>query len=156
MKEVKLKFYSGCFYLYYCQLGPVQDITVQGQVWDETLGEPMFGVNVSVKGTTNGVITDFEGNFMIKAKNNDVITFSFIGYKDVTVVVKPGLNLSKVLMKEDTQQIEEVIVVGYGQQKKASSVGAISSAKGSDLLQVGSVNSVSEALQGQIPGVRCN
>lgn len=139
--------------LFIVQLGHAQDITVQGQVWDETLGEPMFGVNVSVKGTTNGVITDFEGNFMIKAKNNDVITFSFIGYKDVTVVVKPGLNLSKVLMKEDTQQIEEVIVVGYGQQKKASSVGAISSAKGSDLLQTGSVTTVSEALQGQIPGV---
>lgn len=139
--------------LFIVQLGHAQDITVQGQVWDETLGEPMFGVNVSVKGTTNGVITDFEGNFQLKVKNNDVLTFSFIGYKDVTVVVKPGLNLSKVLMKEDTQQIEEVIVVGYGQQKKASSVGAISSAKGSDLLQAGSVTTVSEALQGQIPGV---
>lgn len=154
MKEVKLKFLLWLFLsMVIVHSGYAQDITVQGQVWDDALGEPMIGVNVSVKGTTNGVITDFDGNFTIKAKNNDVIVFSFIGYKDVTVVVKPGLNLSRVLMKEDTQQIEEVIVVGYGQQKKASSVGAISSAKGSDLLQVGSVNSVSEALQGQIPGV---
>lgn len=133
--------------------GYAQDISIKGQVFDQTLGEPMIGVNVSVKGTTNGVITDFDGNFIIKAKKNDVLVFSFIGYKDVVVVVKPGLNLSKVLMSEDTQQIEEVIVVGYGQQKKASSVGAISSTKGTDLLQVGSVTTVSEALQGQIPGV---
>ena len=121
MKEVKLKFLLWLFLsMVIVHSGYAQDITVQGQVWDDTLGEPMIGVNVSVKGTTNGVITDFDGNFTIKAKNNDVIVFSFIGYKDVTVVVKPGLNLSKVLMKEDTQQIEEVIVVGYGQQKKAS------------------------------------
>lgn len=133
--------------------GYAQDISIKGQVFDQTLGEPMIGVNVSVKGTTNGVITDFDGNFIIKAKKNDVLVFSFIGYKDVVVVVKPGLNLSKVLMSEDTQQIEEVVVVGYGQQKKASSVGAISSTKGTDLLQVGSVTTVSEALQGQIPGV---
>lgn len=154
MKEIKLKYLLWVFLsLVIVHSGYAQDITLKGQVWDDTLGEPMFGVNVSVKGTTNGVITDFDGNFVIKAKNKDVIIFSFIGYKDVTVVVKPGLNLSKVLMKEDTQLIEEVVVVGYGQQKKASSVGAISSAKGSDLLQTGSVNSVSEALQGQIPGV---
>lgn len=135
------------------QYGYSQDISIKGQVWDQALGEPMVGVNVSVRGTTNGVITDFDGNFIINVKKNDVLVFSFIGYKDVIVVVKPGLNLSKVLMSEDTQQIEEVIVVGYGQQKKASSVGAISSTKGSDLLQVGSVTTVSEALQGQIPGV---
>lgn len=139
--------------LFVVHYGYAQDISIKGQVFDQTLGEPMIGVNVSVKGTTNGVITDFDGNFIIKAKKNDVLVFSFIGYKDVVVVVKPGLNLSKVLMSEDTQQIEEVVVVGYGQQKKASSVGAISSTKGTDLLQVGSVTTVSEALQGQIPGV---
>ena len=93
MKEVKLKFLLWLFLsMVIVHSGYAQDITVQGQVWDDTLGEPMIGVNVSVKGTTNGVITDFDGNFTIKAKNNDVIVFSFIGYKDVTVVVKPALS----------------------------------------------------------------
>ena len=82
-------------------------------------------MNVSVKGTTNGVITDVDGNFTINVQKNQVLIFSFIGYKDVEIVVKPNLNLSRVIMSESLQQIEEVVVVGYGQQKKASSVGAI-------------------------------
>lgn len=135
------------------QYASAQDITLKGQVWDEVLNEPLIGVNVLVKGTSQGVITDFDGNFIIKAKKNQVLVFSFIGYKDVQIVVKPGINLSKVLMSEDSQMIEEVVVVGYGQQTKASSVGAIATTKGDDLLKVGSVTSVSEALQGQMPGV---
>ena len=134
-------------------IGYAQQITVKGQVWDEVLNEPLIGVNVTVKGTTNGVITDMDGNFSIKAQKNQVLVFSFIGYKDVEIVVKPNLNLSKVVMSENMQQIDEVVVVGYGQQKKASSVGSIATAKGDDLLKVGSVTTVSEALQGQMPGV---
>lgn len=130
-----------------------QDVTLKGQVWDEVLNEPLIGVNVIVEGTGQGVITDFDGNFVLKAKKNQVLIFSFIGYKDVKLVVKPGMNLSRVVMSEDTQQIEEVVVVGYGQQTKASTVAAISTTKGDDLLKVGSVTSVSEALQGQMPGV---
>lgn len=133
--------------------GFAQQITVKGQVWDEVLNEPLIGVNVSVKGTNTGVITDVDGNFTIKAQKNQVLHFTFIGYKDVEIVVKPNLNLTKVVMSENLQQIEEVVVVGYGQQKKASSVGAITTAKGEDLLKVGSVTTVSEALQGQMPGV---
>ena len=135
------------------QFVSAQDITLKGQVWDEVLNEPLIGVNVLVKGISQGVITDFDGNFTITAKKNQVLVFSFIGYNDVEVVVKPGMKLSRILMTENTQQIEEVVVVGYGQQKKASSVGAIVSTKGDDLLKVGSVTSVSEALQGQMPGV---
>ena len=133
--------------------GYAQKITLKGQVWDEVLNEPIMGANVSVKGTTNGVITDFDGNFTINVNKGDVIVVSFIGYKDVTMVVKPNMKISRILMSEDTQMIEEVVVVGYGVQKKASSVGAISVTKGDDLLSVGSVNTVSEALQGQLPGV---
>ena len=135
------------------QFVSAQDITLKGQLWDEVLNEPLIGVNVLVKGTSQGVITDFDGNFIITAKKNQVLVFSFIGYRDVQIVVKPGINLSRVLMSEDSQMIEEVVVVGYGQQTKASSVGAIATTKGDDLLKVGSVNSVSEALQGQMPGV---
>lgn len=134
-------------------VGYAQQLTIKGQVWDDVLKEPLIGVNVIVKGTSNGVITDMDGNFTIKAVKNQVLLFTFIGYKDVEVVVKPNLNLSKVIMSENLQQIGEVVVVGYGQQKKASSVGAIATAKGDDLLKVGSVTTVSETLQGQIPGV---
>ena len=114
------------------QFVSAQDITLKGQVWDEVLNEPLIGVNVLVKGISQGVITDFDGNFTITAKKNQVLVFSFIGYNDVEVVVKPGMKLSRILMTENTQQIEEVVVVGYGQQKKASSVGAIVSTKGDD------------------------
>lgn len=134
-------------------IGYAQQMTVKGQVWDEVLNEPLIGVNVTVKGTTNGVITNVDGNFTIAVQKNQVLLFSFIGYKDVEIVVKPNLNLSRVIMSESMQQIDEVVVVGYGQQKKASSVGSIATAKGDDLLKVGSVTTVSEALQGQMPGV---
>ena len=154
MKNMNVKYLLALL-LIVCSVatGYAQQITVKGQVWDEVLNEPLIGVNVSVKGTTNGVITDLDGNFTIKVQKNQVLIFSFIGYKDVEIVVKPNLNLSKVIMSESLQQIEEVVVVGYGQQKKASSVGAIATTKGEDLLRVGSVTSVSEALQGQMPGV---
>ena len=101
------------------QFVSAQDITLKGQVWDEVLNEPLIGVNVLVKGISQGVITDFDGNFTITAKKNQVLVFSFIGYNDVEVVVKPGMKLSRILMTENTQQIEEVVVVGYGQQKKS-------------------------------------
>lgn len=154
MKNMKVKYLLALL-LIVCSVatGYAQQITVKGQVWDEVLNEPLIGVNVSVKGTTNGVITDVDGNFTINVQKNQVLIFSFIGYKDVEIVVKPNLNLSRVIMSESLQQIEEVVVVGYGQQKKASSVGAIATTKGEDLLRVGSVTSVSEALQGQMPGV---
>ena len=148
MKNMKVKYLLALL-LIVCSVatGYAQQITVKGQVWDEVLNEPLIGVNVSVKGTTNGVITDVDGNFTINVQKNQVLIFSFIGYKDVEIVVKPNLNLSRVIMSESLQQIEEVVVVGYGQQKKASSVGAIATTKGEDLLRVGSVTSVSEALQ---------
>lgn len=156
MKNVKMKYVFALLLLMVCSIGGYaqqQHINVTGQVWDEALNEPMIGVNVTVKGTSNGVITDVDGNFNIKAGKNQTLVFSFIGYKDVEIVLKPNLQLSRVLMSENLQQIEEVVVVGYGQQKKASSVGAITTTKGDDLLKVGSVTSVSEALQGQMPGV---
>ena len=125
MKNMKVKYLLALL-LIVCSVatGYAQQITVKGQVWDEVLNEPLIGVNVSVKG-----ITDVDGNFTINVQKNQVLIFSFIGYKDVEIVVKPNLNLSRVIMSESLQQIEEVVVVGYGQQKKASSVGAIATLK---------------------------
>lgn len=143
--------------VFFCLLisssGYAQKVTLKGQVWDQALNEPIMGANVFVKGTTNGVITDFDGNFSISVNVNDVLVISFVGYQDKQIVVKPNINLNRIFLSEDAQLIDEVVVVGYGTQKKASSVGAIATTKGEDLLKVGSVTSVSEALQGQMPGV---
>ncbi|MBM6866611.1 TonB-dependent receptor [Bacteroides caecigallinarum] len=135
------------------QFAFTQNRTITGKVFDELSGEPMIGVNVTVKGTSNGVITDFDGNYVLNVSNGDILVFSFIGYKDVILKITSNVNHQNIFMSEDTQQIEEVVVVGYGKQKKASSVGAISSTKGDDLLKVGSVTTISEAMQGQIAGV---
>ena len=100
MKNMKVKSILALL-LVVCSIGIgyAQQMTVKGQVWDEVLNEPLIGVNVTVKGTTNGVITDMDGNFSINVQKNQVLIFSFIGYKDVEIVVKPNLNLSKVVMK---------------------------------------------------------
>jgi TonB-linked SusC/RagA family outer membrane protein len=125
----------------------------KGQVFDEKTNEPLIGVTVSVKGTTNGTITDYNGKFSIKSSANQILLFSYIGYINVEIPLKTNTDLSRMLMHEDVKTLDEVIVVGYGVQKKVSSVGSISSAKGEDLLKAGNVTTVSEALQGLMPGV---
>ena len=131
-----------------------QNLTVKGQVWDSALNEPMTGVNVSEKGTRKGVITDLDGNFSIQVSSeNAILVFSFIGYSDETVTVGQNDGDIRVIMKPDAEELDEIVVVGYGQQKKASSVGSISAVKGDDLVKTGNVNMISESLQGQMPGV---
>lgn len=130
-----------------------QDMTISGQVRDDATGESLIGVNVSIKGSTTGTSTDLDGNFSLKAAVGDEIEFSSIGYQNETVRVRQGQSFVIVSMSADAVMLEEIVVVGYGQQKKASSVGSISTAKGEDLEKTGGVNSVSEALQGQLPGV---
>jgi len=124
-----------------------------GQVWDEKLNEPLIGVSVVVQGSTSGTITDIDGKFSIKAGVNQTLIISYIGYTTVNVQLRANTDISRILMREDTKVLDEVIVVGYGVQKKVSSVGSISAAKGEDLLKTGNVTSVSEALQGMMPGV---
>ena len=120
---------------------------------DAVSGEPMIGVSVRVKGTGSGTITDFDGNFTVKASKGDILVISYVGYKTLELDLKNKTTLGVISLGEDTETLEEVVVVGYGVQKKVSSVGSIATAKGDDLLKIGSVNSVSEALQGQMPGV---
>ena len=90
------------------------------------MGEPIIGANVVVKGTTNGTITDIDGNFSLEVPDNAILVVSYIGYTDRTVEVG---NSSKVMvsLSEDTQKLDEVVVVGYGTQKKVNLTGAISS-----------------------------
>ena len=132
------------------QASQQQDGTCTGVVVDET-GMTVIGASVVVKGTTNGAITDLDGKFTIKsAKPGDVIVITYVGYSPVEVTWN-GQPLN-VTLKEDSELLEEVVVVGYGVQKKVNVTGAVSMVE-SDVLENRPVANVSQALQGQIPGL---
>ncbi len=116
-------------------------------------GSPIPGVTVIIKGTTKGTITDFDGNYSIKGvTNGDVLVFSFVGMRPVEVTFTGNENIS-VTLEEETTGLEEVIVVGYGLQKKETVTGAISTINTEDLLQSPQAN-VSNALVGRMPGLQ--
>ncbi|MCD8183185.1 MAG: carboxypeptidase-like regulatory domain-containing protein [Bacteroides sp.] len=126
-----------------------QTIHVKGQVVDAT-GEPVIGANVIVKGTTTGVISDINGDFTIDAPKNAVLLVSFIGYKSQEVkVTGPSI---KITLADDTEMLDEVVVVGYGSQKKSNITGAMVNVK-SEALQQAPVGSIGAALQGLAAGV---
>ena len=112
---------------------------------------PVAGANVIQKGTTNGTTTDMDGNFSIEVPANATLQISFIGYIPQDIVVK-NQNVINVLLKEDTQALEEVVVVGYGTMKKKDMTGAVSSVKMDDS-PVATVSTVSHALAGKAAGL---
>ncbi len=124
---------------------------VNGTVIDE-LGEPVIGVNVAEKGTTNGVVTDLDGNFTIRVKDNAVLQFTYIGYIPQEIVVGNNTTIA-VTLREDSQTLDEVVVVGYGVQRKRDLTGAISSVKMDDA-PVGTFSTVAHALAGKAAGMR--
>ncbi len=131
--------------------GFAQTKSINGTVIDAT-GEPLIGVNVSIKGTTVGTITDLDGKYVLQAPNNNaVVVFSFIGYKTEEVVVGTQTVINMTL-KEDTQLIDEVVVVGYGVQKKVTVTGAVASVAGEELKASPTTN-LSNAMVGRMPGV---
>ena len=112
----------------FAYVGEVQAVSqtgaIKGKIVD-SYGEPVIGANVKVKGTTNGTITDMDGNFTLNNVSGGTLVISFIGYKTLEVSVK-GTNLAKIIMHEDTEVLDEVVVVGYGTQKKESLTGSVS------------------------------
>ena len=132
-------------------LGASAQVTVSGNVSDES-GEPIIGATVMEALTTNGVVTDFDGNFKIQVKNeNATLKISYIGMVAQNIRVGNQRNI-KVVLKDESQKINEVVVVGYGHQKKESVVGAISQVSSDDLLNTPTAN-VTQAIAGKIPGV---
>ena len=124
---------------------------VKGAVTDES-GLSVIGANVFIKGTTVGTITDMEGNFSLEVpSDNDILVISYIGYVEQQIPVKNRKNWS-IVLKEDAQNLDEVVVVGYGTQRKGNIATAVTTIK-SDVLQNRPVQTVGEALQGQIPGL---
>lgn len=125
---------------------------ITGTVKDNN-GEPVIGANVSVKGTTNGTITDVDGNFSLEnISDNDIIVISYIGY--TSQEIKAGKQTSlKIILKEDTQAIDEVVVVGFGTQKKVNLTGSIGTVKTDEVLKSRPVTNVQELLAGSVPGM---
>ena len=121
-----------------------QQIAVKGIVKDTT-GEPVIGANVLVKGTTNGTITDFDGNFQLSANKGDIIVISFIGF---TAQELPATaELMNVVLKDDTEMLSEVVVIGYGVAKKNDLTGSVTAMK-PDEMNKGLVANAQDMLAG--------
>ena len=128
-------------------------ITITGSVIDAD-GNTMPGVNITVKGTLTGVVSDMDGKYTITVPGKEsVLVFSFIGFTSVEQPVGEN-RIIDIILEEDSQQIEEVVVVGFGSQKKVNLTGAISSVKMADVMGDRPVVSASQALQGTIPGLQ--
>lgn len=125
---------------------------VSGTITDPS-GQPLPGASVIEKGKSNGTTTDFDGNYSINVSDeNAILLISYLGYIDQEIPVK-GKAIIDVPMQENLSELDEVVVVGFGTRKKESVVGSITQAKGEELIQAGSVTTVSEALTGIMPGV---
>lgn len=127
-----------------------QTRTVTGRIVDD-MGEPIIGANVFVKGTTNGTVTDFDGNFSIEADSKSVLSISYIGYLTKEIVIG-NLKVINITLLEDTKALDEVVVIGYGTQKKADLTGAVANVSADDL-NTQSNTTIAQALQGKIAGV---
>ena len=127
-----------------------QNIMVKGIVKDN-FGEPVIGANVTEKGTTNGMITDLDGNFSLTVQKNATLVISYIGYVTQEIAIKGNTNLN-IILKEDSKALEEVVVIGYGTARKSDVTGSIASVGGDKLQEMPSTN-ITYALQNRVAGV---
>ena len=132
-------------------LGALAQSLIKGTVKDVS-GDPIIGASVKVQGSKSGVITDFDGNFSIQADNNATLVISYIGYTTESIKVAGKNNLS-VTLKEDAQTLNDVVVIGYGVQKKSDLTGSVASVKAEDLKHR-STTDAAAALQGKAAGVQ--
>ncbi|MBQ2507037.1 MAG: carboxypeptidase-like regulatory domain-containing protein, partial [Bacteroidaceae bacterium] len=127
-------------------------VKVSGQIVDEQ-GEPLMAVSILEKGTANGIITDIDGNFELSVRNDGaVLVISYVGYVTQEVKVQTGKKMN-IILKEDSQALEELVVVGYGVQKKSSLTGAVSQVKSEDM-EARTITRPEQALQGKTAGVQ--
>lgn len=130
-----------------------QAASITGKVTDSN-GEPIIGASIKVKGSSSGTITDIDGNFSLNVSAKSVLIISYIGYKTLEVPVN-GKKALDIILKEDTELLDEVVVVGYGTQKKATLTGSISQVGGEDLRKLAAVN-LTNTLAGKTAGVIAN
>lgn len=128
-----------------------QSVTVTGVVKDKN-GEPIIGANVLEKGTTNGVITNIDGRYTLKVRNADsVLSFSYIGYKTQEIIIGNNRQIN-VTLQDDTELLDEIVVIGYGTQKKGDVTSAISSVKAENFVK-GAVTDAGQLIQGKVAGL---
>lgn len=128
-----------------------QSISVSGVVTSSADNMPLIGVSVQIKGTTNGTITDLDGRYTVSVESGQTLVFSYIGFVTQEVVVANQKTLN-IVMREDSETLEEVVVVGYGVQKKKLVTGATAQVKGDNITKM-NTNSPLQAMQGQMPGI---
>ena len=129
-----------------------QTIKVSGQVVDQE-GEPLIGATIKVKGAQAGVVTDFDGNFTIDAPANGTLLVSYVGYKDREIAVRGRAILNQIQLESDAMLLDQVVVVGYGVQKKADLTGSVSIVNADELKRVSHSN-ISSMLEGKVAGVQ--
>lgn len=140
------------FFLFFAPIYLFGQSTLTGTVTEQSTSIPLPGVNVVIKGTTTGTSTDFDGNYQIEVNNGDVIVFSYIGYQqqEITYSGQTTLNIQLV---EDTAQLDEIVIIGYGSVKKEDLTGAVDVISSKEFNQ-GAVVSPDQLLQGKAAGVR--
>lgn len=139
----------------FCMLGFMSiqaQVTVKGTITDVDDGTPILGVNIIELGTKNGVVSDFDGNYSIKVAANATLQFSYIGFTTKMVKVKGKANIN-VRLESDSQSLDEIVIVGYGTQKKGNLTGAVSTID-AESLKDRPVANVMQALQGAAPGLQ--
>ena len=125
-------------------------INITGQITDET-GMPLLGVNVLVEGTNRGAVSDFDGNYTIKASKGEVLVFSSIGFTNQSITIADNTTIN-IVLAQDSQELEQVVVIGYGTQRKIEVTGAVNNVS-AEIISKAPVSDVAESLQGQIAGV---
>lgn len=147
----RLHLFVFCIF-YLMQLASAQDFIVTGKVTDEN-NESLIGASITIKGTSTGTIADFDGNYSLKVSSaNDVLVFSYIGFNPQEVQVK-GRRVINVTLGEDVTALDEVVVVGYGVQKKSHLTGSVTKVETDGLVDIPSPR-IDQALQGKIAGVQ--
>lgn len=129
-----------------------QTITVKGQVVDD-MGEPLMGATIKVKGTANGTVTDLDGNFDLKVAGNAVLQVSFVGLQTTEIQINNRADLGVIQLESDNQVLEQVVVVGYGTQKKADLTGSVSIVNADEMKRTSNSN-ISTMLEGKVAGVQ--
>lgn len=128
-------------------------IKITGVVVDEKDQQPIVGVTITVKGTTTGTFTDIDGTFAVEAEVNSILEISYMGYKKQEIRIEAGTTVLKISLQEDLQQLDEIIVVGYGTQRKGSVVGSVANITGETVVKA-PVSDLSNSLAGRLPGLR--
>ena len=148
---MKTKFYLALVLAWTSLVAMAQSLNVTGVVTAQDEPDPVIGANVMIKGTTNGTITDLDGNFAIQAKAGDVLQVSFMGYKTQEVKIQNASPL-RINLVPDNVQLQEVVAIGYGTMKKSDVTGAVTSVSADQLLKA-PVAGLDQALQGRAAGV---